>query len=363
MLQDILSALGYKTAIFSSQNENWGGMINYIDSGNWNHIQHAGNYQGTVRVEYNRYQNEDTKAYAERMVKEGKSGKIDDSVTIDDVIQWLDTIDDDPYYLYINLQNSHAPYFVPENFTRQFLRDDEAVLKIDEGRLIELTIGQMKAAYFDSLNYIDFQISRLLQSLKERHQLNNTVIVITGDTATSFDEIENDGGHVTHILGNGGRLVEEAIKTPIIFYSAEHEQRDIEHVTQHVDVIPTVLDIMGLPPHPVYQGHSIFDDNYPLPAYAFITAQSPAAKENAVVANGWKVVYDELRNKVMVENLRNDIQSSRDMSQYLVVLNRWMSAQLDYYSDPLKMERLYPPVLRNVNFNCCIGIDEERGRP
>jgi len=43
LIYDLLKALGYRTAIFSSSNENWSGMINYLDTGTLDRFIHAAN--------------------------------------------------------------------------------------------------------------------------------------------------------------------------------------------------------------------------------------------------------------------------------------------------------------------------------
>ena len=43
LIYDLLKAIGYRTAIFSSSNENWGGMNNYLETGNLDRFIHAAN--------------------------------------------------------------------------------------------------------------------------------------------------------------------------------------------------------------------------------------------------------------------------------------------------------------------------------
>ena len=48
LIYDVLKALGYKTAIFSSQNERWGGMINFHRQSSLDRFFHAGHSPGTT---------------------------------------------------------------------------------------------------------------------------------------------------------------------------------------------------------------------------------------------------------------------------------------------------------------------------
>ena len=89
LIYDVLKALGYKTAIFSSQNERWGGMINFHRQNSLDRFFHAGTFTGR------HHPWEDT-GFAE-WVKETKgAGSVDDRYTMDEAIQWIDTVAGEP---------------------------------------------------------------------------------------------------------------------------------------------------------------------------------------------------------------------------------------------------------------------------
>ncbi len=50
LIYDVLKTLGYRTAVFSSQNENWGQMVNYLTTEGLDHFLHAANYTGPTYV-------------------------------------------------------------------------------------------------------------------------------------------------------------------------------------------------------------------------------------------------------------------------------------------------------------------------
>jgi hypothetical protein len=50
LIYEILKALGYRTAIFSSQNEKWGGMENFHKPASLDRFAHAANFTGTTNV-------------------------------------------------------------------------------------------------------------------------------------------------------------------------------------------------------------------------------------------------------------------------------------------------------------------------
>ena len=50
MVYDILKACGYDVGVFSSQNEHWGGMINYLNTGSIDRFLHSETYDGPTYV-------------------------------------------------------------------------------------------------------------------------------------------------------------------------------------------------------------------------------------------------------------------------------------------------------------------------
>ena len=113
LIYDVLKMLGYRTAIFSSQNEKWGQMYNYLQSKHLDTFFHSETYDGETYTPTN-----DT-VFAQ-MVKGTKlSGKIDDRFTVEEAVKWIDKDENSPFFIYMNLQNSHVPFPVPADFERK----------------------------------------------------------------------------------------------------------------------------------------------------------------------------------------------------------------------------------------------------
>ena len=101
-------------------------------------------------------------------VKETKgAGSVDDRYTVDEAIKWLDTVAGQPFFLHMNLQSSHLPYVVPDDFPRRFSPKtiDFAIMW---GKFPIDKVDIVKGRYADSLYYEDTQIARLFEYLKSR---------------------------------------------------------------------------------------------------------------------------------------------------------------------------------------------------
>src|SRR5262249_4160137 len=114
LIYDLLHALDYKTSIFSSQNENWGGMMNFHRPGSLGRFFHAQTFTGPHYAPFGDI------GFAEWVKATGSAGSVDDRYTVDEAIKWIDTIGRGPFFMHMNLQSSHVPYAVPDDFKRPF---------------------------------------------------------------------------------------------------------------------------------------------------------------------------------------------------------------------------------------------------
>lgn len=322
MIYDILHQLGYKTAIFSSQNEYWGSMYNYLNTGHLDRFFHS--------------EDSDSKKL---------SGKIDDRVTIDEAIKWLGSIGQNPFFMYINLQSSHMPYVMPDDFPRRF-GPQNLDFDLRFNSFPPEKVAEVKGRYSDSLSYMDSQIGRLLQFLKDSGQLQDTLIILTGDNGQAFLE-HGFAAHASYIY-------EEAIHVPMIFYIPWKAQlRRDERPAQHIDIAPTILALLNLPPHPAFQGINLAAETFDPHRTRFLVTQSPLLYQYAVVKDEFKYLWTPQFNRVQLFDLKNDPAEKEDVSKKYPektkllshYLRSWANLQLNYYSDPEKYSKYYSPLI------------------
>lgn len=336
LIYDILKQLGYRTAIVSSQNENWGNMYNYLNTGNVDHFFHSGNYSGHT------YVNRSDTGFAKWLKGEQKrSGKIDDKITIDEATNWIDKNTTSPFFMYINLQNSHIPYEIPDDFKRRFSKP-EWNIPIRFGYFPKYEKKRVIDTYSDSLAYIDEQIGILLEYLKKKDLLKNTLIVASADTGQAF--YEHGFAHHASYLYN------EVVKVPIVIYASDLEPRVIKVPVQHIDIPPTILSILGLPPHPSFQGRDIIDKPSS-DRSVFLVCQTSLAYQFAIVYHGYKLLYSPNEEIYHLYDLKKDPLETTDLSKsrpkaFSELRDRlmaWITEQINYYRSPNIHKRYYPP--------------------
>ena len=136
---------------------------------------------------------------------------------MDNAIQWLDSIGTDRFFLWAHLYDAHRPYDPPEPFRSKYGHD----------------------LYMAELAFADSQVERLIHALDQRKLLDRVVLVIAADHGESL----GDHGERDH----GIFVYEEVIRVPLLIRAASLQPARIGEVVRLTDVMPTVLDLLGLP--------------------------------------------------------------------------------------------------------------------
>lgn len=337
MIYDLLDRLGWRTAIFSSQNENWGSMAEWLETDALDVFFHAETFDGPT------YLMPGDGGFTHLVTERKMAGKVDDRHTVSAAIDWIRS-SPDPFFVYLNLQSSHAPYFRPPDFPPRF-GPEEVDFEVSYGRFPRDRIDVVKDLYSDSLAYADFQLGRLLRALADDGRLEDTVVVITSDTGQAFYE----HGFASH----GTYLYEEVVRIPLVLRAPGLEAAIDGRPAQQIDVPPTLLDLLGLPPHPAFQGRSLVGPPAGEARPVFLVAQTPMVTQYAVVLEGWKLMLDVRDERVELYHLDEDPGETRDLAEerpeirqeLLDLLLEWVLLQLDYHETPERFRAEYPPVL------------------
>jgi arylsulfatase A-like enzyme len=118
-------------------------------------------------------------------------------------------------------------------------------------------MGDFTPAYVNSLTYMDWIISSIIDQLKESGLLDKTLIVITDDHGEMLGE---NGGPV----GHGWVVTPELANIPLIIMDPAKPSYSINDVVgSQVDLLPTILDRLNirLPGGQIYEGTSLYSAN------------------------------------------------------------------------------------------------------
>jgi len=98
--------------------------------------------------------------------------------------------------------------------------------------------GSDRAKYEASVRYVDHHLGRLFDGLRARGVLDDALVVVTADHGDEF----GDHGHRFH----GSTLYEEMVRVPLIMRGPSVRPATIDIPVGHLDVAPTVLDLVGV---------------------------------------------------------------------------------------------------------------------
>lgn len=157
-----------------------------------------------------------------------KLGGTDETVTRT-AAQFLRSVGDERFFLYLHYMDVH-----------QYVYDGS----VDFGR-------SYSDIYDQSIHWVDANIGTIVAVLQQKGLMKKTVLAIVSDHGEAFLEHGNEGHaanlytestHVPFILTLPFRLEEPiVVRTPV----------------ENVDVMPTLLDLLGLPPLPEADGRSL----------------------------------------------------------------------------------------------------------
>jgi choline-sulfatase len=150
--------------------------------------------------------------------------------TVDQAVSWLAADRERPFFAWVHLYDPHAPYQAPEPYRSRFP-------------------ATMAGAYDAEIAATDAQVGRLLDALSVQERLDDTLVVVLADHGEMLGEHDEQA--------HGFFVYDAAVRIPLILAGPGVGQRTIADQVRIVDVMPTVLDLLGVPAPKQTQGVSL----------------------------------------------------------------------------------------------------------
>ena len=171
----------------------------------------------------------------------------------------LNDVSGKPVFLWVHYLDAHMPYGIFNrtgrglwNKIRFHIVDITAFFFAPFPSVNKFFVRFYENMYDESLRYMDENIGKLFDALKKRGILDEDSVVIMH--ADHGEDFFNHGS-----LGHEQRLFNVNINVPLIVYSPKRFPPEvIERPVSLIDVAPTILDLAGATPPPVYKGKSLF---------------------------------------------------------------------------------------------------------
>ncbi len=315
LFHDLFATLGYATATITSQDEEWQGMRRFQATNTPTDFWHSRDFTGTH-------------------LDSGVERTVPDEHTASEAIGWLNRHADRNFALYVNLQSTHFPYTLAPGAERPFLPDEPSPSTFTYFRYPESEVGVVQNRYDNALAHVDRQVGRLVRALEMAGVLDDTLIVVTADHGEQFFE----RGLVTH----GQTLHEIEARVPLLLRWPRGIRPEARtEPVSHVDVLPTIAEVVGAPMHPSWQGKSFLA---PRPAGSppraiFLDIQGLRLAD-AIVCWPYKLIFDRTTGLRHLYDLERDPNERDDRAEAepLVAqglgrtLAAQIEAQLDYHA-------------------------------
>ncbi len=187
----------------------------------------------------------------------------------DCAIEFIGQAHSKPWMLNINVYDPHPPFIPPEEYAQKFNPDDlpgphfrESDIKHQKSLEVIDFQGEpgtpeandaksAQAKYYAMIAQIDDQFARILQTLDETGQRENTVIIFTSD----HGEMLGDHG----LMFKGCRFYEGLVKVPLIFSYPKSFKSNLRcnGLVELVDLSATILSLAKIEIPEYHQGRSL----------------------------------------------------------------------------------------------------------
>ncbi len=172
---------------------------------------------------------------------------------------------DQPFFLWIHLYDPHRPYAHEPAWRRRYNPDGREGVgdgeehynllpdDVAEQGLSEADLTFIEDRYDGGVAFTDAILAPLLKVLSSSPRLNDTMVVFTSDHGESFRE------HPERLFTHDPFLYPVVTDIPLLIRYPREEGagRTSDATVSLIDIAPTILDTIGLPPSPTFEGLSL----------------------------------------------------------------------------------------------------------
>lgn len=174
-------------------------------------------------------------------------------------LRWLDTRQGPgAFFLWVHYFDPHGDYHPGPPHERMFADGSRGPFVASESiPIYQRRDGSTDAAdyiarYDGEVRYVDDEIAKLLGALSARGLTASTLVVVTGDHGEGL--LEHN-----YFFDHGNELYLEAVRVPLVLSGpgVPSDGRRLGGVARHPDIMPTVLELLGIACPPGVEGSSL----------------------------------------------------------------------------------------------------------
>jgi arylsulfatase A-like enzyme len=230
---------------------------------------------------------------------------------------------DRPFFMYLAFANPHDPRVVNREYRDHY---QEAVLPLpsnyapfhpfNNGDLLVRdeqlapwprtpeVVRRHLTDYYGVITYLDMQIGRILQTLKDQGAEKDTIVVFSADHGLAIG---------SHGLFGKQNVYEDGMKVPLIVSGPGIPQGQSDAFAYLFDVFPTLCELAGVPVAPGLDGKSlaplIHGQAHGVRDAVFLAYRDV---QRSIRVGDWKVIRYLQINRTQLFNLKDDPAETRD---------------------------------------------------
>jgi arylsulfatase A-like enzyme len=200
------------------------------------------------------------------------------------------------FLLWVGFHEPHSPFNFPIEYAGKY---DPSIVPLPDGSpeddeyiplvFKDLTEEERRgiiSAYYTSVEYLDKNVGIVIDGLEQAGILKNTVVIYLGDHGYLLNDHKRFEKHM---------MWEEAIQAPLIITAGgmRPELNVREEMVEFVDVVPTIVDLLGVGKKPDIQGKSLepFFRGNTDNSREIVFSEFLADNKAMVRTENWKYIY------------------------------------------------------------------------
>jgi len=242
--------------------------------------------------------------------------------------KWIKAHKEKPFFFFVHTFEPHACYNAPEpwfemycepeyagpvklgypkeDFNESWRKDNKVFVGETVTRDPNPTLDDieyLRGRYYGEVKFVDsFLIGGMVQFLKEERLWENTLLIFVSDHGENFGE-RNLFDHHQHLHA-------ELTNVPLIIkLPGEREPATIQEAVSQTDILPTVLDVLGIRSSLEFDGVSIIR---PLPKERIVLTETIYYK--GATSRRWKALHHHPKDIWSFYNLLDDPSENNPMN-------------------------------------------------
>ncbi len=248
--------------------------------------------------------------------------------------KWLIKNKNKKFFIWIHLYDPHIPYNPPPPFD-------------------EIYKGQ---PYRGEVEYTDYELGKFFNFLDKNEISDNSITVITGDHGESLGEHKES----TH----GFFIYQSTVWVPLIIKAnVNFPLKRIDKIVEHVDIVPTILDFLGINYKGMIQGKSLLplllresensfniaytETYYPRFHYGWSELKGVVYKNYKYILAPKEEIYDLVRDPDELDNIV--VKKSPERRKLKRIIKKFIKDKSIGSLSPVKKDKLTPEEMQKLS--------------